>query len=112
MERIRGMMGVCPQFDVLWGELSGIEHLQIYGSIKGVDRKVLNDSSWNLLERVKLTYAAKQRTSAYSGGMKRRLSVALALLGDPKIVRGFLSTRCNPSAHLVSVYLDLVSGLP
>ena len=36
--------------------------------------------------QVKLTYAGKQRTSAYSGGMKRRLSVAIALLGDPKIV--------------------------
>ena len=36
--------------------------------------------------QVKLTYAAGQRTSAYSGGMKRRLSVAMALLGDPKIV--------------------------
>ena len=36
--------------------------------------------------QVKLTYAGLQRTSAYSGGMKRRLSVAIALLGDPKIV--------------------------
>ena len=36
--------------------------------------------------QVKLTYASEQRTSAYSGGMKRRLSVAIALLGDPKIV--------------------------
>ena len=36
--------------------------------------------------QVKLTYAAKQRTSAYSGGMRRRLSVAIALLGNPKIV--------------------------
>ena len=39
-----------------------------------------------LLEKVKLTYAAAQRTGAYSGGMKRRLSVAIALLGDPRIV--------------------------
>lgn len=36
--------------------------------------------------QVKLTYAATQRSSAYSGGMKRRLSVAIALLGDPKVV--------------------------
>lgn len=36
--------------------------------------------------QVKLTYAGKQRSGAYSGGMKRRLSVAIALLGDPKVV--------------------------
>ncbi len=39
-----------------------------------------------LLERVKLGYAASMRSGSYSGGMKRRLSVAIALLGDPKIV--------------------------
>lgn len=39
-----------------------------------------------LLEKVKLTYATGMRSSSYSGGMKRRLSVAIALLGDPKIV--------------------------
>ena len=39
-----------------------------------------------LLERVKLGYAAHMRSGSYSGGMRRRLSVAIALLGDPKIV--------------------------
>lgn len=39
-----------------------------------------------LLEKVQLLSAAKLRSSAYSGGMKRRLSVALALLGDPKVL--------------------------
>ena len=34
MDRIRSMMGVCPQFDVLWNELTGVEHLTIYGNIK------------------------------------------------------------------------------
>ena len=34
MDRIRSFMGVCPQFDILWNELSGEEHLQIYGSVK------------------------------------------------------------------------------
>lgn len=86
MDRIRSMMGVCPQFDVLWGELSGIEHLNIYGHVKGVYWADVGKQAATLLERVKLTYAGQQRSSAYSGGMKRRLSVAIALLGDPKIV--------------------------
>lgn len=34
MDRIRSIMGVCPQFDVLWSELTGLEHLTIYGNIK------------------------------------------------------------------------------
>lgn len=34
VDRIRSIMGVCPQFDVLWNELTGIEHLHIYGNIK------------------------------------------------------------------------------
>jgi hypothetical protein len=36
LDRVRSLMGVCPQFDVLWNELSGVEHLTIYGHIKGL----------------------------------------------------------------------------
>ncbi|GAB4824042.1 hypothetical protein N2152v2_011088 [Parachlorella kessleri] len=86
LDRIRAMMGVCPQFDVLWGELSGAEHLHLYGRIKGIPRKDLKFQAGDLLDQVKLTGAAKVRTAAYSGGMRRRLSVAIALLGDPLIV--------------------------
>lgn len=86
MDKIRSLMGVCPQFDVLWPELTGAEHLTLYGRVKGCGWKGVEPESARLLEKVKLTYAAGQRTGAYSGGMKRRLSVAIALLGDPKVV--------------------------
>jgi ABC-type multidrug transport system ATPase subunit len=86
IERIRSVMGVCPQFDVQWGELTGAEHLYIYGRVKGLDAKDVKRQSEELLGSVKLTAAAGQRTSTYSGGMRRRLSVAIALLGDPLIV--------------------------
>ncbi len=52
MERVRSMMGVCPQFDVLWGELSGLEHLAIYGNIKGVYWRDVDKQTKNLLEKV------------------------------------------------------------
>jgi len=52
-----------------------------------------------LIEKVKLTYAASVRSGSYSGGMKRRLSVAIALLGDPKIV--YLD---EPTTGMVSVW--------
>ncbi|KAK9805624.1 hypothetical protein WJX72_008643 [[Myrmecia] bisecta] len=86
MDRIRSIMGVCPQFDILWGELTGREHMLIYGNIKGLDPKLVRAQSETLLAKVKLSEAGNMRTSSYSGGMKRRLSVAIALLGDPHIV--------------------------
>ncbi|EFN57675.1 hypothetical protein CHLNCDRAFT_57211 [Chlorella variabilis] len=86
MDRIRSLMGVCPQFDVLWGELTGQEHLHIYGRVKGLPKAAVRRQAEELLDSVKLAAAARQRTAAYSGGMRRRLSVAIALLGDPLVV--------------------------
>lgn len=86
MATIRSQMGVCPQFDMLWGELTGREHLRIFAGIKGLPRHMWNDVAADLLDQTKLTSAADRRSSGYSGGMKRRLSVAVALIGDPAIV--------------------------
>eukprot|EP00882_Tetradesmus_deserticola_P025625 GHRQ01028162.1.p1 GENE.GHRQ01028162.1~~GHRQ01028162.1.p1 ORF type:complete len:441 (+),score=170.76 GHRQ01028162.1:350-1672(+) len=86
LEIAQAVMGVCPQFDVLWDELSGREHMYIYGCIKGLPAKEVTDQGSKLLEQVQLTPAAGKRSSSYSGGMKRRLSVALALLGSPQLV--------------------------
>lgn len=86
IDRIRASMGVCPQFDILWKELTGMEHMKIYGRLKGLDTNEVRIQSAKLLESVKLTEAAQTQTGAYSGGMRRRLSVAISLLGDPLII--------------------------
>eukprot|EP01024_Parvocaulis_polyphysoides_P015911 TRINITY_DN1703_c0_g2_i9.p1 TRINITY_DN1703_c0_g2~~TRINITY_DN1703_c0_g2_i9.p1 ORF type:complete len:796 (-),score=106.72 TRINITY_DN1703_c0_g2_i9:746-3133(-) len=86
LDRIRSIIGVCPQFDTLYHELTGREHLWIYGQIKGIPNKEVTPQVTKLLEQVKLLYAGGQRTGSYSGGMRRRLSVAIALLGDPQVV--------------------------
>lgn len=86
MGKIRSFMGVCPQFDMLWGELTGREHLRIFAGIKGLPRGQWRHVADDLLDHTKLTNAADRRSSGYSGGMKRRLSVAVALIGDPAIV--------------------------
>ena len=86
MERIRATMGVCPQFDILWKELTGMEHMRIYARIKGLSRTEVLAQATELIESVRLTEAANIRSGAYSGGMRRRLSVAIALLGDPLVV--------------------------
>ncbi|KAL2244262.1 ABC transporter A family member 2 [Sesamum indicum] len=86
MSNIRRMIGVCPQFDVLWDALSGQEHLYLFASIKGLPPGSIKSEVQKLLAEVKLTEAAKVRSGSYSGGMRRRLSVAIALIGEPKLV--------------------------
>ncbi|KAJ7956358.1 ABC transporter A family member 2 [Quillaja saponaria] len=86
MSNIRKLIGVCPQFDILWEALSGLEHLHLFASIKGLPPTSIQSITQKSLDDVKLTEAAKVRAGSYSGGMKRRLSVAIALIGDPKLV--------------------------
>lgn len=86
MSNIRKMIGVCPQFDVLWDALSAREHLHLFASIKGLPPSTIKSVTEKSLAEVKLETAAQVRAGSYSGGMKRRLSVAIALIGDPKLV--------------------------
>ncbi|KAF5734706.1 ABC transporter A family member 2-like [Tripterygium wilfordii] len=86
MSNIRRIIGVCPQFDILWDALSGREHLHLFASIKGLPRASIKSVAEKSLAEVRLIEAAKMRAGSYSGGMKRRLSVAIALIGDPKLV--------------------------
>ncbi|EXB20714.1 ABC transporter A family member 2 [Morus notabilis] len=83
---VRKLIGVCPQFDVLWDSLTGQEHLFIFASIKGLNPTSIQSVIEKLLAETGLTEAARVRAVHYSGGMKRRLSVAMALIGDPKLV--------------------------
>ncbi|DBA88907.1 TPA: hypothetical protein ACH3X2_000146 [Trebouxia sp. C0005] len=86
LDRVRGLMGVCPQFDVLWDNLTGREHLMLFGAIKGLGRRQAEKQADALLGQVKLRAAGGVRAGAYSGGMRRRLSLAVALLGNPKVL--------------------------
>nr|GEU87189.1 ABC transporter A family member 2-like [Tanacetum cinerariifolium] len=86
MSNIQKMIGVCPQFDILWDALSGQEHLYLFASIKGLPPASLKTVVQKSLAEVRLTEAARVRARSYSGGMKRRLSVAISLIGDPKLV--------------------------
>ena len=86
MSAIRRLMGVCPQFDVLWGDMTAREHLLLFAALKGLPREQWERTTNELLDRTKLTPAADRRSSGFSGGMKRRLSVGIALIGDPEVV--------------------------
>jgi ABC-type multidrug transport system ATPase subunit len=86
MNYIRSKMGVCPQFDLLWDLLTAEEHLELFGRIKGIPEESLAKEVQTRLEQVRLTDSAKSVSSSFSGGMKRRLSVAISFIGDPELV--------------------------
>eukprot|EP00698_Gefionella_okellyi_P026217 TRINITY_DN9910_c0_g1_i1.p1 TRINITY_DN9910_c0_g1~~TRINITY_DN9910_c0_g1_i1.p1 ORF type:complete len:919 (-),score=142.57 TRINITY_DN9910_c0_g1_i1:87-2843(-) len=83
---VRRLIGICPQHDVLWDDLTCTEHLLFYCRLKGVPADREQAEVRTLLECVGLEHVPSRRAGALSGGMKRRLSVAISLAGDPKIV--------------------------
>nr|XP_018684862.1 PREDICTED: ABC transporter A family member 7-like [Musa acuminata subsp. malaccensis] len=88
MDEIYTSMGVCPQHDLLWETLTGREHLLFYGRLKNLKGAALLQAVDESLKSVNLFYGGvgDKQAGKYSGGMKRRLSVAISLIGDPKVV--------------------------
>ena len=88
MGGVHSRIGVCPQFDVCWPELTIEQHLRFYARIKGVNKADETRAILSLIEDVGLTEAhkAKRTSKALSGGMRRRLSLAIALIGQPPVV--------------------------
>ena len=86
METIRRFMGVCPQHDILWNDLTAREHLEIFAELKNVpsyERAAVVDDK---LRSVNLYDVGNKLVGGFSGGMKRRLSVAMSCIGEPKII--------------------------
>ena len=83
MTEIRKILGVCPQFDLLFPDLTAEEHIELFAGIKGIQRDEMLKVSEQRLKHMKLWNVRHQRSGQYSGGMKRRLSVILSTLGDP-----------------------------
>lgn len=88
MDGIYTSMGVCPQHDLLWETLTGREHLLFYGRLKNLKGAALTQAVEESLKSVNLFHGGvgNKQAGKYSGGMKRRLSVAISLIGDPKVV--------------------------
>ena len=84
--KIYEMMGVCPQHDILWPNLTAREHLLFFARLKGFSRSTMKKLVDDALCSVQLENAQNRYAGGFSGGMKRRLSMANALVGRPQII--------------------------
>ena len=100
---IRARLGVCPQLDNLDIELTVRENLTTYARFFGIPRRVARARAAELLEFVQLTERADSKVEPLSGGMKRRLTIARALVNEPEMVLlDEPTTGLDPQArHLV-----------
>uniref|UniRef100_A0A182K217 ABC transporter domain-containing protein n=1 Tax=Anopheles christyi TaxID=43041 RepID=A0A182K217_9DIPT len=79
-------IGYCPQFDALLEDLTGRETLQIFARLRGIPNHAIGPIVDRLAVELHFTVHLDKRVQAYSGGTRRKLSTALALLGDPVVV--------------------------
>eukprot|EP00743_Colponemidia_sp_Colp-15_P008092 GILK01008768.1.p1 GENE.GILK01008768.1~~GILK01008768.1.p1 ORF type:complete len:953 (+),score=144.68 GILK01008768.1:132-2990(+) len=86
MSALRQVMGVCPQHDILWGELTAREHLRMFAQLKNIPKNEIESEIDQKLTEVGLLDVGNALTGTFSGGMKRRLSVAISSIGDPRII--------------------------
>lgn len=84
--QIRGMLGVCLQEDILFDTLTARQHLRFFARLKGVPATSIDLEVKNILLELDLAEKADVQAIKLSGGQKRKLSVGIALIGDPKIV--------------------------
>jgi lipooligosaccharide transport system ATP-binding protein len=83
---IKARMGVVPQQDTLDFELTVFENLLVYGRYFGIPKDVIRKRADELIEFVQLTERRDSRTEPLSGGMKRRLTIARALINEPELL--------------------------
>jgi ABC-2 type transport system ATP-binding protein len=83
---VKQIIDVSPQETAIAEHLNAWENLSLIGGIRGLARKEVKRRSKELLEMVGLAKRAKEQVRKFSGGMKRRLSIAMALVSDPQVL--------------------------
>jgi len=86
MDELRAVTGLCPQHDILWPELTASEHVSLFCDLKGIDKDMKQAVIQAQLSAVDLWGVADDKSGTFSGGMKRRLSVAIASVGNPLVL--------------------------
>ena len=85
LQKVRQMMGVCPQFDILWDDMTALEHLYLVSGLKP-NSWISKQAAEQYLDDVRLLHVTEQDAKTFSGGMKRRLSLAMSICTDPEVI--------------------------
>ena len=85
-DAVRGLIGVTGQFSAVDGLFTGEENLRLMADLRHLGKEAGRRRVDELLERFDLVEAARKPVSTYSGGMRRRLDLAMTLIGDPRII--------------------------
>lgn len=86
MKTIRQKLGFCPQYDIVYPELSVQDHIKFFGKLKNIPKEEYEAYSDELFKQMKMDHALKTPAMALSGGMRRKLSITIAFLGNPSTV--------------------------
>ncbi|MFF4385358.1 ATP-binding cassette domain-containing protein [Streptomyces sp. NPDC001552] len=112
-QAVRASIGVTGQFSAVDGLITGEENMLLMADLHHLSRSEGRRVAGELLERFDLVEAAKKPAASYSGGMKRRLDIAMTLVGDPRII--FLdepTTGLDPRSrhNMWQIIRELVTG--
>ena len=86
MTMIRRMTGVCPQHDILFDDLTPREHLYFFAAVRGINEAEIESDVNKTLKDCDLMENCDTVVKHLSGGQKRKLSVGIAIIGDPRII--------------------------
>ncbi|NXG95048.1 ABCAA protein, partial [Stercorarius parasiticus] len=85
-EKIREMIGICPQFNIQFEVLTVKENLKTFAEIKGIKSKEVDREVQNILELLDISGVQDTQAEKLSGGQKRKLSIGIAMLGTPQVL--------------------------
>ncbi|CAH0549210.1 unnamed protein product [Brassicogethes aeneus] len=85
-KRVRDSLGLCPQHDILFDELTVADHIYFYSRLKGMRKKDITNEIDRYVSMLEFQDKKNAKSKTLSGGMKRKLSVAIAFCGNSKVV--------------------------
>jgi len=85
-DAVRALIGVCPQDLALYEDLSALDNMVFFGRMVGLDGKEAREQAMKHLKMMGLEGRVKGKIAKFSGGMKRRINLAIALVGSPRLL--------------------------
>jgi ABC-2 type transport system ATP-binding protein len=85
-EAVRSIIGVCPQELALYEDLSALDNMVFFGRMAGLGGREAREQAMANLKLMGLVDRARGRVAKFSGGMKRRINLAIALMGSPRLL--------------------------